>query len=72
MLTVEQALNCDICGAEMSRLKQTVPAGTVLQLIDRGQTHGISQWKDVCGDCFGPLIKAFWAIKAGVGIDCGE
>lgn len=72
MLTVEQKLSCDICGATINELKQTVPSGIAIQWIDRGTTHGITQWKDVCNDCFGPLGKAFWALKAAGAADDGK
>ena len=64
MLEVEQRLTCDVCGEQMRTLKQTVRHGTEIMHIERG-AGGISQWRDVCSDCFEPLMKAFWAIKVG-------
>lgn len=67
MLVVEQTLSCDICGSQIRHLKQSYQHGQVVQQIDRGQIDrgqsGPGPWKDVCNDCFGHLIKAFWAVK---------
>lgn len=65
MLVIEQTLTCDICGTEMQTLKQNVRAGTAVQWINRGPNGGVTHWQDVCGDCFEPLVKAFWAIRTG-------
>lgn len=62
MLVVEQTLSCDICGSQIRHMKQSYQHGQVVQQIDRGQS-GPGSWKDVCNDCFGHLIKAFWAVK---------
>ena len=62
MLVVEQTLTCDVCGCEINQLTQTVPAGAAMQVV-AGAQPGITQWKDVCQNCFGPLMEAFWAAK---------
>ena len=63
MLMVEQILFCDICGKEMNRLKQSVRPSSVLQMIARGPA-GVTQWHDVCCDCFGPMLDAIRAVRA--------
>ena len=62
MLVVKQTLTCDICGGEINELTQTVPTGAAIQVVDRPHP-GVTQWKDVCSNCFGPLMEAFWAAK---------
>jgi hypothetical protein len=62
MLKVEQTVSCDICGSEMRNVKQIVPAGAQIPIIERGPA-GVTQWHDVCGACHDPLLKAVWALK---------
>lgn len=62
MLVVKQTLTCDICGSEINELTQTVPTGAAMQVVS-GAQPGVTQWKEVCSNCFGPLMEAFWAAK---------
>ena len=62
MLKVEQTLTCDICGKQMNSLTQIVYPSAAMQVIARGPA-GVSQWNDVCTECSGPLMKAFFALK---------
>ena len=62
MLRIEQTLTCDLCGATMSSLTQTVHPGTAMQVITRGP-GGVTQWQDICTECHGPLMRAFVSLN---------
>lgn len=62
MLVIEQTLTCDICCNEIRHLRQSVLDGHQIQRIDQGPC-GVRGWKDVCSECFGHLVKAFWEVK---------
>lgn len=62
MLKIEQTLTCDICSREINSLTQVVTNGAAMQQIGRGPA-GVTAWNDVCVECSGPLMKAFFALK---------
>ena len=62
MLKVEQTLTCDICSKQMNSLTQVVYPGAAMQQISRGPA-GVTTWNDVCVECSGPLMNAFFALK---------
>jgi hypothetical protein len=62
VLKVEQTLTCDICGKQMNSLTQIVYPNAAMQQISRGPA-GVTAWNDVCVECSGPLMKAFFALK---------
>lgn len=62
MLKIEQTLTCDICGVVITNDTQIVHPGTQMYNIGRGPA-GVTQWDDVCGDCYYPLLNAVWALK---------
>lgn len=62
MLRVEQTLTCDICGKKMNSLTQIVYPNAAMQQISRGPA-GVTAWHDVCVECSGTLMKAFFALK---------
>ena len=64
MLKVDQTLSCDICGAEIATLSQTVHRGTAIQYVD-GASPGVTGWRDVCSECFGDLSRAFVELRRG-------
>ena len=57
MLIIDQRLTCDLCGTEMSVLRQTMQPGDALQNITRGPI-GVTQWHDVCEACSVGLRQA--------------
>lgn len=57
MLIIDQKLTCDLCGTEMSVLRQTMHPGAVMQNITRGPI-GVTQWQDVCVACSVGLRQA--------------
>ena len=62
-VTIEQAMNCDICGEEIVRMKQAVRHGEVARVIDGPGGTIRPGTIDVCGKCWGPLLSAFHVIK---------
>jgi hypothetical protein len=62
VLKVEQTLSCDICSSEIKSDTQIVYSGTQMYNIGRGPA-GMTQWQDICNECHGPLMKAFFALK---------
>lgn len=62
-VTIEQVMNCDICGEEIFRSKQTVPHKAVAQVINAPDAVIRPGSIDVCGKCWGPLLSAFHVIK---------
>lgn len=63
MLVIDQTLTCDLCGAQMRTLRQTMNAGAAMQHIERGPV-GVTQWHDVCESCAGPLREALAGMNA--------
>lgn len=64
MLTIEQVLSCDLCGREIRRLKRDVAFGRVNEIINGPEMHISPGNKDVCADCYGPLMETFHSFRS--------
>jgi hypothetical protein len=62
MLKVEQILTCDICGSEIRKFAQIVPAGAQIPIIDRGPI-GMREWHDVCLSCHRSVVEALVVVR---------
>ena len=63
MLKVEQTVSCDICGSEIRKAVQIIPAGAQIPIIERGPI-GMREWHDVCRSCHSSVVEALSAVRA--------